>query len=196
MGKAKCCLKPRWLMLLIFFSLLGCAVVKETGPAAEQQARQLVDQGVLSLRSGDLERAEASFRVAYETKPLAAALDGLGCVAFMRGNAESAETYFVQAWQSEENYYTALANLALLYESRGLYSEAQKMYQMAIDGDPQNFRARNNLAAFLYDSVYVSDGPDKIEDELRRKRIVKNELLKAEALTEDPIIEKNLKEIE
>lgn len=174
-------------LILLSGTLWGCALPQSPDISAQNQALQLVDQGTYYVRAGELDRAEAAFKVAYEAGKLAAAVDGLGCVAFLRGNAQSAERYFIQAYQMDESYNDSLANLALLYESRGLYSKAEAMYRLAIKQDPRNFRARNNFAGLLFDN---NKGGSVAA------RVAREELLKAEALAEHPLIKDNLNKIE
>jgi len=163
--------------------LAGCMLPGPVGLEAKHQALALVDQGTMLLRQGDLDQAEAAFRVAYELAGPAAAVDGLGCVAFLKGDLEQAEKYFVQAYQMDESYYESLGNLALLYESQGLYSQAKRVYSLAIQHNPGDYRARNNFAGLLLD----------IKEDAQRARW---ELLKARALVDHPLISKNIERVE
>lgn len=161
----------------------GCVFPAEIDRAREQQSMNLIDRGVMYIRQGQLDQAQASFLVANELAPAAAALDGLGCVAFLKGDIVLAEQYFRRAYQMDQTYYEALANLALLKESQGLYSEARRAYQSAIRHNPADFRARNNLAGLLYE----------LQDD---KQAVRAELLKADALSEHPLVVSNLNQVE
>lgn len=162
----------------------GCAIEKAPGTSDEHRALALVDQGTVLLRSGDLDRAAAAFQVAYELARPAAAADGLGCVAFLRGDVLAAEKLFIQAYEMDENYSQSLANLALLYESRGLYSQAEAMYRRVIEEDPANFRARNNFAGLLFDN--------KKESGAR----VRGELLRGAAVQPHPLLKWNISKVE
>jgi len=169
---------------LLTLMLLGCTIGNVPSSIAQRQAMELVDQGTQYLRQADLDRAEAAFSVAYQLHRSSAALDGLGCVSFLRGDAVQAEKLFIQAYQADESYYNSLANLALLYESRGLYSQARATYRLAIREDPANFRARNNLAGLMF------------EGRNSERRAARHQLLKAQALARHPLIEKNLVKLE
>ena len=174
------------LNLIIFVlvaSLNGCVISKHAASlGAQQTGLELVDQGTLWLRSGQLDRAQAAFETAWQLAKLPAALDGLGCVAFSRADARLAEELFVKAYQADHRYTASLANLALLYKHHGLSGAAQRLYTAAIAKDPKNFRARNNFGVLLAD---IEGSP----------QAAKAELLRAAALKSDPLIENNLRSI-
>ena len=151
------------------------------------EAHRLIDQGAALLNLGEAERAASSFKVSYELAPSAAALDGLGCAAFISGDLGLAEVYFVQAYQMDRDYHNSLANLAMLYEMQGRLSEADRLHKYAIESNPTNFRARNNFGVFLSEYKSGSEG---------LKPLVKGELLKAEALADDPLIIDNIEKLE
>ena len=144
----------------------------------KQKALELVDQGTIALREIRLERAKGAFLAALEVSANAAAFDGLGCVAFLSGDLDQAESFFLQAYKQDPNYVNVLGNLALLYESRGEAELAYEMYQKILTQQPENFRARNNFAAYLSDY--------NLEDS------AKSELFKALALAKHPTVQENL----
>ena len=172
-----------YVLTMLFLVLLpGCMVKVPAGPSEEMAGGALVDQGVALMRTGDLDRAEAAFETAWEVARLTAAIDGLGCVAFLRGDHLTAEKYFLAAIDTDPEYYDSFANLALLYESIGKVSLAKRYYRTAIAGDPENFRARNNYAASIFDNdcEYFARGDALFE------------LLKAESLAKHPLIGENI----
>jgi Tfp pilus assembly protein PilF len=170
-------------IIFVIVFCVGCAVV-EAPPSfeASQRGLKLVDQGTLLLRSGELEKAEAAFLVAYELARLPAAVDGLGCVAFLRGDMVVAEQRFVEAYQADEGYNNALGNLALVYEATGRKEDATRLYARAVRENGDNFRIRGNFGAFLADSG--------------NRQEAKQELLKAASIASHPLIEENLKRVE
>ncbi|MCO6430045.1 MAG: tetratricopeptide repeat protein [Deltaproteobacteria bacterium] len=170
------------IMLLLTVLINGC--FSATAPSASDLIKQqtLIEQGVHRLRAGDFDQAEASFRVAITIGPSAAAVDGLGCVAFMRGDFALAEKLFRQAYEGDSGYNESLGNLALLYEVTGRYDRAAKYYRMAVNAMPTNFRVRNNYAVFL----------DQNGTALEREK-VKSELLMAKALLDHPAISENVR---
>lgn len=171
------------LLNLLIFSVLvqaSCLPVVDYGLSAKkyQQAIELVDQGTTDLRANRLEEAEGAFAAASEISPIAAAFDGLGCVALMRQDFSLAERYFVYSYQVDPDYINSLGNLALLYEIAGLSESAARTYKMAIQAAPENFRIRNNFAVFLFSK--------------EAKTEAKNQLLKAFALAKHPVVATNV----
>ena len=142
----------------------------------------LVDRGTLMLRAGKLEEARGAFAAASEIASVAAAVDGLGCVAFKQGNFELAEKYFVQAYEMDKHYNTSLGNLAVLYEINGLSNKAYQLFQMALSSEPENYRTRNNFAVYLFDK--------------NDKGNAKLELYKSLALAKHPVVTGNLIKLE
>jgi Flp pilus assembly protein TadD len=144
-----------------------------------KQALALVDQGTVSIRAGRLEEAQAAFSLAEELVSLAAAVDGQGCVALLKGEFELAEKLFERAYQMDGTYDHALANMALLKDISGNHEEAQRLYERALTSLPEYVPVRNNKAALEY--------------ELRgRKMEVLPQLEKASLLTEHPVVSENL----
>lgn len=166
-------------IIFLLISLSGCFAGRAPSPQELHEASMLVDYAVEHLREGNLEQAEATFQVAYELAGLAAAIDGLGCVAYMREDYARAESLFWQAYDMDATYDTSLSNLALLYEVQGRKKEAFELYQKALSADPKNHRLRNNYAGFLYENNGA-------------KAQVLGELLKAEALFNDSKIYGNI----
>ncbi|PJF37581.1 MAG: hypothetical protein CUN55_21340, partial [Phototrophicales bacterium] len=103
------------------FTIASCAEVSVPGPTLEEtnQAQQLIDKGTLALRARMLDEAQAAFEVSYDLVPSPEALDGLGCVAFMRGELEIARDYFLSAYNQDSNYTDSIFHLALLYDYVG-----------------------------------------------------------------------------
>ncbi|MBX7137460.1 MAG: hypothetical protein K1X83_05700 [Oligoflexia bacterium] len=171
------------MLLVLAVVVNGCMEPQPPGAASISQALNLVDQGTLMLREGDLHRAQGSFESSWEIVPSPQALDGQGCVAFLHGEFGAAERYFRRAYSEFEKYPEALANLALLYEATGRRSAADSAYRLALREAPANFRGRNNYAVFLRDS---GAGPGK----------VLKELFKAEAVEKHPMITENISYLE
>lgn len=173
------------LIVLLFLQLClaGCSgrgvLVDE-----HQRAMVLVDQGTIQLRRGELEGAQASFEMARQLGGLAQALDGLGCVALVRGDFGLAEEYFLAAYQRDATYDNPLANLALVYDLTGRHQEAEKLYRQALTREPMNIAARGNFYSFISDSLVGR------EAEARRG------FLHAQALGDHPILRENLRRLE
>ena len=168
---------------LLSIGLGGCVITKpSTQPGSQQLGLELIDQGTVWLRAGELDRASGAYETAWQLAKLPAALDGMGCVAFRRGDARQAEALFIQAYQADHSYSAALANLALLYKQHGLSDAAKRLYIEAVQRNPKNYRARNNFGVLLSDIDTSAHA-------------AKAELLRAAALKRDPLIESNLRSI-
>lgn len=167
------------LLAMCFQLFTGCALSRSVPEERYRQALELVDQGTAHIRQGKLKEANLAFSTAEELAPLAAAVDGQGCVALLLGEFERAEGLFLRAYDMDETYDRALANLALLQDIRGSDEEAIKLYNRAIERLPELVTARNNRAALEYDRS-------------GRKIEALQELEKAKLIAEHPIISENL----
>ena len=181
----KCRFQVNKLLFLVtaVICLNGCFLLKVHDPKLEQRALELIDQAVVLMRQGDLNKAEAAFQVSQELVNLPASLDGLGCIAFLRGDNTLAEDFFKEALDLDFRYTKAIGNLALLYEQMGRPKQADEYFNRAIKLDPANYRIRNNYAIFLAQSDSSS------------KRLAREQLAKASVLVETPIIEANMLEL-
>lgn len=170
------------LLQALLISLSGCvAIGRESDRGAHGEAQVLINKGVAHLRERELDLAQASFDLAWELDESPAALDGLGCVAFLRGDQKRAESYLLAAIKFDPKYGAARANLALLYELSGARDRALELYSEALNLEPNNVTARNNFAVAL-----IAGGADN-------KGTATHELLKAEAIVSHPIISDNIK---
>lgn len=173
--------KMRHLMLVGIVILFGCLPMQSQPEySAVRNANELIDRGVVYMRQGDFDRAEAAFKVSLENAPQAAAMDGLGCVAFLRGQIKLAEELFLKAYKMDEKYDHALGNLALVMEVKGEIANANDLFERAIKSEPNDPRVRNNYAIFLLANKRA--GVNKVSEELR----------KAESLAPHPLIAENI----
>ena len=166
-------------MLLAATALSGCWLPVGVPAERVERAQQLVDEGTEALRERQFGAAQVKFSLAYDLAPLAAALDGQGCVALLRGEYQRAEELFKEALESDGSYRRALANLALLYDVTGRSSEAMGLYDRFLEQHPDEASVRNNRAALAYD--LSADG-----------EWVGDELSKASLLVDDGVVVGNL----
>jgi tetratricopeptide (TPR) repeat protein len=110
---------------------------------------------------------------------MAAAVDGLGCVALLEGRYEVAERYFWEAYEMDRTYEEALVNVGLVKELRGQREEARAIYLEYLGKNPLSAVARNNLAALEYDRGMGT-------------MVTIDELEKAIALSDQVVIRDNL----
>jgi tetratricopeptide (TPR) repeat protein len=172
-------LRKAFLILLI---ASGCAPLpRQPGPMDSQRARGLIDQGVAFLRESNLSEAEASFEVSHDLFPSAQAIDGLGCVSFLKGDYLQAEQFFMKGIFLDPEYSEGYRNLATLYEISGLTDAAERLYRRAIAIEPRNYQARNNLGALLAQKGLRERG--------------RKELARAKAVVSHPIIDQNIRRL-
>ncbi len=185
-------MKTILLLNLVAVLVMGCVPMQ--GPSSQEhaQALKLVDQGVLALRAGDLDAALASFQMADELSPIAAAIDGLGCVALLKGDLDTSERLLWQAYNMDQSYDNALTNLALLYELRGDKARAEELYKQALQAEPGNFRARSNFVVLMHDNI--SRGAH-LQGSASADPQVEAELRKTYALAPHPIVAHNLERL-
>ena len=85
----------RFSILLCLAHLVGCFIPRSVPESDARKADALVDVGTRFLRERRLSEAKKAYELAFELAPVAAAVDGLGCVALHEGLYEVAEGYFV-----------------------------------------------------------------------------------------------------
>jgi Tfp pilus assembly protein PilF len=143
---------PALLSIVVWvLALTGCARNPPVPEERFQRAQHLVDIGTEFLRRRELREARKAFELASDLAPVAAAVDGRGCVALMEGRYADAEDLFGEAYAMDRTYDQALANLALTRELRGEVEDARSMYLKYLDNHPDSAQVRNNLAALEYD---------------------------------------------
>ena len=171
-------------LIFILFTILflGCGNYNYRPTLNDiREAQQLIDRGVLYLRSNNAQKALATFEMALEINYSSEALDGVGSAYFLMGEYEKAQTYFLKAYNEDNSYAPALEHLALLYEMYHYNEEAEILYKQALDLNPKLYSARNNKAVFLYENRIMS------------KTDTKTELLKAQEIFNNKIIRDNLR---
>jgi tetratricopeptide (TPR) repeat protein len=131
--------------------LVGCVAHGSVAESNVKMAHELVDVGTRFLRERRLDDARKAFELASELAPVAAAFDGLGCVALLEGRYDSAEGYFTEAYEMDGTYDQALGNLGLLKEVQGDPAAAKAIYGEYLKRYPSSASVRNNVAALEYD---------------------------------------------
>lgn len=138
-------------ILLCLAHMVGCSASRAVPEMDARKAEALVDVGTRFLRERRLSEAKKAYELAFEVAPVAAAVDGLGCVALLEGLYEVAEGYFMEAYEMDRSYDEALVNLGLVKELQGDPTEAKAIYLRYLKNHPSSGRVRNNLAALEYD---------------------------------------------
>ncbi len=168
-----------WRLLMMIVLLSGCMFKGSVPQERYDRAMQLVDEGTIQLRQGKLDQALVAFTMAYEIAPVAAAVDGQGCVALLQGRYNEAEGLFDKAYGMDRGYDNALGNLALLMEITGRSAVAEKYYNQVVTAFPEHPGFRNNRAVLEYDRG-------------ERKMLVVQELKKAGLVAEHGVVKANL----
>ncbi len=170
------------MVLVVQIWLAGCFRPDRVPEQRYQRALSLVDEGTSLLRQRKLREADVVFSMAAELAPLAAAVDGQGCVALIEGQLGRAEELFERAYAMDDAYDEALINLAVLKDIQGKSREALELYGRFLEIHPDSGVARNNKAALEYDLG-------------ARRILVAQELEKAARLSEHGIIKDNREKI-
>ena len=139
-------------VVLVSLLLVGCSGREVIPDGLYQRANLLVDQGTSLLQRGSFNQAEAAFSLAQELVPLAAAVDGLGCIALLKGELEKAKVLFSEAYSMDRDYDEAAAHLALLADLQGDAVRSRELYTWYLARHPEDPFARNNFAAFDLDT--------------------------------------------
>ena len=133
---------PRCLPALPFLLLIGCATAGLPPEAVEHNLA-----GASALASGELDDAEARFRLALEYHPgFAESRANLGLVAFRRHELADAEGHLRAAIRLDSAFDEAWSNLGLVLVAQGREREAARAFERALAIDPGLTQARRNLA--------------------------------------------------
>jgi tetratricopeptide (TPR) repeat protein len=142
-------LGPAARVSLVALLHLGCA----SRPPLPPEAITLNDQGIQFLARGELETADARFRLALEYNPrFVEALVNLGLVELERGNFTRAGQLLDRARRINEHVAQPHHGLGVLAERMGDREAAAVHYRSALEVDPGFAPARLNLARLLFDA--------------------------------------------
>ncbi|MBW2460362.1 MAG: tetratricopeptide repeat protein [Deltaproteobacteria bacterium] len=144
---------PRRVHLFIFSLFLvgvsglsgACGGLPVSAPAMRHNA-----DGAELLARGDLDGAEARFRLALELRPgFAEARANLGIVAVERGDLVGAQVSIEQALDADRDFALGWSGLGVVRERRGDAEGAMEAYGEALAIDPTLPTPRRNLAFLL-----------------------------------------------
>src|SRR6476469_8100295 len=106
-------------------------------------SQTLLDSGRQAFESGDLVRAERSFREYLKDNPSSAeALSNLGAICSRREQFQEAVGFYQKALQSNPKLVPIHFNLAVALERLNQYAEAAKHLRVFLKTYPQEARAR------------------------------------------------------
>lgn len=119
----------------------------------EREVVRLLELSVQGMRKADaqgFEDATSALELARELKPGDPRVyDGLGSVAFRKGDLELAEYFFKKALAQDSLYDRGYAHLAMVAQQRGDIEAAVELLRIAVQTNPTNYRSRNNYAVVL-----------------------------------------------
>lgn len=123
-----------------------------------KMAQKYLDQGRKAEASGDRESAIEAYEAAFAADPdnaeicfrLALNLD-------LVGEEDEALHLYEQAVQAPQPALNALINLAVMYEDRGRYAQAERCIRQVLATDPHHSRARLYIKDVLASKAMVVD---------------------------------------
>ncbi len=129
----------------LLLALSACGGLPVSRAALVHNAR-----GAAHLAAGDLDAAEARFRLALEHRPgFAEARANLALVTAERGHLEDAERHARGALASNADFALGWSTLGLVLERKGDDDGAEASYAHALSIDPDLPTPRRNLALLL-----------------------------------------------
>ena len=124
---------------------------------------ELLEASVLAMREQSLDDAENSLLLALELNEQDPRIhDGLGCVAWRRGELSRAAEYFNDALVYDPSYARAYVHLSLYEESKGNMKRAKELLERALVLNPLSVRGRVNYAGLLHESGRTNDARKEI----------------------------------
>jgi Flp pilus assembly protein TadD len=110
----------------------------------------LLERGLLSLETGQIDRAAELLAQAHDPKaPDWRQHSGLGAALSAQGKQQAAQVEFAKALALAPDNPAVLNNLALSYALDGKHSEAERLLRQASDAQGGNAKAKQNLALIV-----------------------------------------------
>jgi tetratricopeptide (TPR) repeat protein len=140
-------LRPRLLLLpLLAVPLFGGALCGDT---ASKHPDLLIQQQacVANIEKQDYDAAETRCDLCLEYDERdAECINGLGLIAFARGDDKRAREYFIRAIRENNDFAQARNNMGVVEFKNINFAEAAKFFESAIEIDPRYQAGRYNLA--------------------------------------------------
>lgn len=132
--------------LLVLFALPG--VFSQTQPGALPdlaESKSPYETGLALVKSGHIDQAIDAFKKGLETAPQdKVLLDATGAAYSMKGQLETARSYFNASLQVDPAFGPARQNLGITLFALGRYAEAEDRFK-SLDGQSERSRAVANL---------------------------------------------------
>src|SRR3989338_1550102 len=117
----------------LFLITLSCASPRSLNPQALAQENACVQSLQIEDYSGAKTRCELCLQ--YDDS-VAACMNGLGLVAYARGDTNTAVNYFTKAIKQSKNFAQARNNLGAIYFKKNDFDGAIPYFQAALQIDP------------------------------------------------------------
>ncbi len=129
-------------LLILLLLVLSCGRPKPLNPRALAQENACVQ----SLQLEDYEGAKVRCELCLEyDDSVASCMNGMGLVAYARGDQERAIDWFTKAIKQSKNFAQARNNIGAVYFKQNNFNEAIPYFKAALDIDPGYEDARYNL---------------------------------------------------
>lgn len=140
------------LILLFLFILSSCVNITANKsrllPSEKEGAIQvLISKAATFLREDDLEGAYSALSLAEEINPKHSGVsDGLGLIAYKKGDLPLAIKYFQLAIKNNQNNESSYSHLGIIAKQKGDLKAAEDLQTMALKINPTYVPARVRLA--------------------------------------------------
>jgi Flp pilus assembly protein TadD len=122
----------------------------EKAPGSDKEPALLLERGLLSLETGQLDAAADLLAKAHDPKsPDWRQHSALGAALSAKGKQQEAQAEFAKALILSPDNPAVMNNLALSYALDGKHTEAERLLRQAADAQGGNPKAKQNLALIV-----------------------------------------------
>ena len=144
------------------------AVEKNT--QVTQKIPENYQSAVTAAKQGDIDQAITRLNSIIKTSPVfSPAYTNLGLQYLKNKQLKEAETTFKKAIELNSSDAVAYNHIAIIMRHRGDFSDALKMYRLAIESDPEYANAHLNLG--ILQDMYMHELPDALQQYMRYQEL-------------------------
>lgn len=164
--------------ILFIIFIQGCSYMPgkttvDKKPPVTQKIPANYQSAVSAAKQGDIEQAIIRFNDIIKTSPeFSPAYTNLGLQYLKNKQLKDAETTLKKAIELNSNDAVAYNHVAIIMRQRGDFSDALKMYRLAIESDPEYANAHLNLGILL--DMYLQELPDALQQYMRYQKLTNN----------------------
>lgn len=167
------------LAICFILLLISCSGPRPLNPAALAQENACVQ----SLQIEDYEGAKIRCELCLEyDDSVAACMNGLGLVAYSRGDTDKAVSYFTKAIKQSKTFAQARNNLGAVYFKQSNFSGGIPYFKSALETDPGYEDARYNLGLSYLRIGQLALTKGQTEDVLSNYKLARQQYLKLVAV--------------